>query len=246
MESKFNKVPGIYKITDMRGRSYIGSAVNLYGRYHRHKHDLIKNTHTNKRLQNYFNKYGVKAIHFEVIELCERGVLVEREQYWIDSTNPYFNICKNAGSTLGFKMSKKTTSHLSKIRKGVLPKHLIGTNHTPEARLKISKKAKERGIHPNCVAASKKANTGRKHSSELRDKISKKQRKITPKQAAEILYLRSVGVFQMDIAERYGISQRLVCRIEQKIGIYGHKDYYDAACKRFKEQTAQGSLFGGT
>lgn len=235
---------GIYRIySTINGREYIGSAVNLYQRMHHHFHYLRNGRHSNGKLQNYFNKYGPQSLEFEVVKHCKKKILIELEQKCIDGRKPYFNICQTAGNSLGFRHSKETLQRLSDMRKGKYPSHLEGTNHTVEARKKISIKAKERGIPRACVDAAIKANTGMAHNKSTIRRRVEKQTKLTPHDAAQITALLSLGINQMTIAPVFGVCQRTVSRVKQKLGIFGDVDY-DAALKRFEAETAQLDIFG--
>jgi group I intron endonuclease len=55
--------------------------------------------------------------------------LIEREQYYLDLLKPEYNICKIAGSTLGFKHSELTKAKMSINN--------TGKKHTYETRIKI-------------------------------------------------------------------------------------------------------------
>lgn len=96
-------VPGIYIIESICGKQYVGSAIVLRGRFMAHRCSLFKSSHDNIRLQNYFNKHGYKSLLFKVIEYCDKDLLIEREQFWIDKLNPFFNIARIAGATYGLK-----------------------------------------------------------------------------------------------------------------------------------------------
>jgi group I intron endonuclease len=229
---QYKNISGIYMIKCIvNGKFYIGSAKSLYCRSHCHFSMLRKGNHYNLYLQRTFNKTG--GFVWGVIEFCEIEMLIEREQYYIDLLKPQLNLCPTAQNTLGYKMPKEVVDRLSEIRRGKFPEHLRNTNNTTEAKKKISDKAKERGLHPNFKAASIKANTGRKHSDKEIKLRVEQQKKITPDQAIEIKILRSNGIYQHDIATMFGISQRLVFRVEHGIGVYGTKDYFDAQEKRF-------------
>jgi hypothetical protein len=43
---------------------------------------------------------------------------LKREQYYLDTLNPEYNILKTAGSLKGFKHSLKTKKYLSKLKLG--------------------------------------------------------------------------------------------------------------------------------
>lgn len=79
---------GIYKITSPSGRIYIGQSINIKERIQYHKRTLSK---TQPRLYNSFVKYGVDAHKFEVVELCEKENLNEREKYYIKLFNCFNN-----------------------------------------------------------------------------------------------------------------------------------------------------------
>jgi hypothetical protein len=53
-------------------------------------------------------KDGHSKFNLEILEYCSKKDLINREQYYIDLLKPKYNICKTAGSMLGFKHSAKT------------------------------------------------------------------------------------------------------------------------------------------
>lgn len=113
---------GIYKIESKAkpNQIYIGSAVCIKHRWYCHLSELRLNKHRNKKLQNHFNKYGEADLCFSVIYSCSKEELISKEQFYIDSNNPYFNICRIAGSLLGTKrdaIAKKKMSDAWKNRK---------------------------------------------------------------------------------------------------------------------------------
>jgi group I intron endonuclease len=114
MESTLINNSGIYKIQSniKPERFYIGSAYNLKERKRTHLKRLRynKENKTTKgaspKLQAHFNKYGEDDLLFIIIEQFEfinKEHLLSREQYYLDTLNPWFNICKVAGSSLGVK-----------------------------------------------------------------------------------------------------------------------------------------------
>lgn len=122
----YNMKNVIYKIESrVCNKIYIGSARNIYKRKSLHLRLLRQNKHHNIILQNHFNKYGENDLHFVIIEKdIDVFNLIEKEQFYIDSLNPKFNICKIAGSRQGQKQSKETKN---KIRNS-----LIGKKHSEE------------------------------------------------------------------------------------------------------------------
>lgn len=119
------KKSGVYKIiNNINGKFYVGSAVNLKGRWNTHKSSLINNKHYNKFLQRSFNKHGYSAFSFIILEYCSFDKLIEREQYYIDNLNPIYNISKNAGNCLGVKHSGE-----SNYKRGSWNRGKIGAKH---------------------------------------------------------------------------------------------------------------------
>lgn len=154
-----NSIPttsGIYRITcSANGNFYIGSAINLYKRRYEHFRTLRLNTHVNLKLQHTWNKYGEQTFTFEIIELVLPPFLLEREQYWLDSLKPSFNIAMfTQAAHTGRKHTPEALAKISANRRGKAP-HNLGKKHTPEAREK-----------------NKQAHLGKKLSPETRQKMS--------------------------------------------------------------------------
>lgn len=117
----------------INGKTYIGSSVNL-----------------TKRFKNYFNEsyitrlkdfmiiykallaYEYENFTLEILEYCDPASILEREQYYLDTLKPEYNILKVAGSSFGYKHSEEV---LLKMR-----------NRTAslDARLKMSEKNHKR------------------------------------------------------------------------------------------------------
>ena len=131
-----NKMLAIYKISSKikPERIYIGSATNFKKRKCVHLTTLAKNSHYNLKLQRHVNKYSIEDIKIEILELVMfKEDLIIREQFYLDTLNPYFNICKRAGSTLGTRCSKETIQKIKETKKG--RKYVI----TEETRAKLRK-----------------------------------------------------------------------------------------------------------
>ena len=110
---RFTATSGIYQIKNIcTNKFYIGSALNIEKRKNEHFNLLLRNRHFNSHLQNAWNKYGEENFKFEILEECEREKLIEKEQYYLDTLKPLYNICKIAGSSLGIKRSTETIEKL--------------------------------------------------------------------------------------------------------------------------------------
>ena len=114
------KSSGIYKIyfKNKPHLFYIGSAVNISERKIRHKYQLKAQTHKNRYLLHCYNKYGRENLVFEVIELCDKKILLRKEQCYISLLLPPLNCLKTAGSCLGFKHSQQSKQKISDANKG--------------------------------------------------------------------------------------------------------------------------------
>src|SRR5258706_128926 len=102
---------GIYKLIHVAsGRFYVGSAVNFKKRFDLHIWCLNRGQHYNPKLQNAWNKYGEEAFVFEVVEIVEDpSILLVREQYYLDTLKPFYNIALSVRSPmLGIRKSKET------------------------------------------------------------------------------------------------------------------------------------------
>lgn len=117
---------GVYRISNkINKKIYIGSASQsggIRGRYSEHKSDLRSNKHPNKHLQSAWNKYGEVNFIFEVILYCDPEKCLFFEQKCLDRYQPWsrdrgYNILKNAGNSLGYKMP---TEYINFLRKRMI------------------------------------------------------------------------------------------------------------------------------
>jgi group I intron endonuclease len=162
---------GIYSIhSEVNGRTYVGSAVNLRQRWSQHRSSLKQNDHDNQHLQNAWNKYGEDAFEFAVLEECAIESLIEREQYYIDTCGDKYNIALVAGSNLGYKHTPESRAKISASLIG--SKRALGHVMSPEAREKVRIANTGRTPSPETVAKRVAANTGRKHTEESKAKMS--------------------------------------------------------------------------
>ena len=80
---------GIYIfVNKTNGKIYVGQSTNIEERYSRHFR--ADNTRNKPYFHKALDKYGKDGFIFEIIELCDKEFLSEREKYWIafyDSSN---------------------------------------------------------------------------------------------------------------------------------------------------------------
>lgn len=163
--------PGIYQIT-LQGRIYVGSAVRIDVRWRAHRNDLNRGKHHSRLLQRTFNKYGLSAAVFEVLEYVDDPErLIDREQFWLDKLRPYdggYNTCPNAHSVLGLKHPDESRARMSLVRKGMG----AGKRISPEQREKIAESLRGRKHSAKRKLATSKAHIGIRQSEESKAKIS--------------------------------------------------------------------------
>ena len=110
--------PCIYKITNKKnGKIYVGSASRgLAQRRSMHLYHLRRGTHHSPILQQSFNKHGERAFVFGIIEYVDnQNNIIKREQYWIDTLKPYYNIAKKAGETRKTYRRRKTRATIKRL-----------------------------------------------------------------------------------------------------------------------------------
>ena len=90
----------IYKITNkINGKVYIGQTIKtVEKRFIQHKNNSNKEYFSQIILYKAFNKYGIENFVCEEIEEVDNSLLDEREKYWIEYYDSYFN---GYNSTLG-------------------------------------------------------------------------------------------------------------------------------------------------
>jgi group I intron endonuclease len=142
---------GVYKLTnEMTGKFYIGSSIDIDRRFLDHKRDLNNKTHVNIILQRSWNKHGEKAFSIIILEECSPEKCFEREQYYLDTLQPYksvgYNIGKRAGGGDNFTHHPNKEEMREKNRLMSLGENnpMFGQNHTEEAIRKLKNKAKGR------------------------------------------------------------------------------------------------------
>lgn len=142
----------IYKIISInKGGFYIGSAKSFLHRKRLHIKDLKSGRHHNVYLRSCYKTYGEEDLIFEILESgIEPSRLLEREQFYIDSLNPPYNICRKAGSRLGTHATAETKERLRRANLGIkrrphseeikekIRNALKGKRHTEERKKNMS------------------------------------------------------------------------------------------------------------
>jgi group I intron endonuclease len=94
-------------------------------------------------------KYGLSVFRLEILEHCSKKEVTLREQFYLDTLKPTYNILKFAGSCLGFKHYYCTIVQMEERNKNnnhfLAPRTLAGVlgcgasrKHSKESKLKMS------------------------------------------------------------------------------------------------------------
>lgn len=162
------KIIGVYKITNIvNNKVYIGSSINMKKRSNEHFCMLKNGNHHSSKLQKAYNKYGKQSFIFELIEECDKNIITEREQYWLNELDSYNN---------GYNCTLN------------VEKFMLGKKHSDETKNKMRKKHKSFSIplenrrfgEKNSMYGVKRSDrirkildkTGTKHSTESKKKMS--------------------------------------------------------------------------
>lgn len=86
---------GIYKITSPSGKIYIGQSIDLEKREYYYKRGVIESI--GRKIFNSLYKYGWVNHKFEIVEICEKKDLDDREIFWIKNFD-----CVNVGLNIDF------------------------------------------------------------------------------------------------------------------------------------------------
>lgn len=165
------KCCGIYEIRHIEsGKCYVGSSRDIKQRWYGHKALLRRGKHHSRRLQRSWTKYGEHAFSFSVLIICGVENLALYEQLAIDGLDAYhggFNGAPLACTALGTKHSDETKLLLSKIGRG--------RKHSPDHCAAISLAMKGKKLPPEVIEKMRQTKTGKVHgprSDEHRAKIS--------------------------------------------------------------------------
>lgn len=83
----------IYKIINAKnGKVYIGQTKNnINKRFKQHIYDSRKERYRKRKLYKAFKKYGIDSFKIELIEECSKDMAHNRERYWIEKYNSFYN-----------------------------------------------------------------------------------------------------------------------------------------------------------
>lgn len=117
------KISGVYLVTCGRGDAlpvyYVGQTRDFARRTKEHLYALRHGKHSNRRLQNTYNAYGVVSI--EMLEPCATDELNDAEQWWIDEMHGHrrvANAAVEARSNRGYKKTDAARRAQSERQRG--------------------------------------------------------------------------------------------------------------------------------
>lgn len=115
--------PGIYEIRNtINNKVYVGSSVNLRSRIRAHFSDLSCEKHHNHYLQASWKKYGKEVFIVNILELCPKEHLIERENYWMNEREVFdkdkgYNFFSANPTGRGYKQTQEHITNRFKNRK---------------------------------------------------------------------------------------------------------------------------------
>jgi group I intron endonuclease len=179
--------PGIYKITNLvTGYSYVGSSKNVSKRIKTHKYALRNGYKYNIRIREDLEKFGFDSFVFELIEYCSIDDCLNREQYWFEKLNPFYNVWPSVYNAKGRLYTENQLKKFS-VKREIKDK-LSFSNKLKEAW-------KQRRLRPDGIATLKMLDrTGKLHSEETKKIFSEKRKgKIVSDETKEKIRMARIG-----------------------------------------------------
>jgi len=198
---------GIYKITNPKGKIYIGQSVNIEKRWNRYKNLIPKDCIGQPLIYRSLIKYGVKNHIFEIIELCNKEELNKLESYYIVLYNSFNSKC---GLNLTSGGTNYLFSDISRRKMSIAQKNKIVSKETRE---KLS--AARIGKTYSASTIKKMSDAHKNISKETRLKMS----------AAQIGKTRSAST-RKKMSDAH--KRKIILNVENGIFYYGIKEAADS------------------
>lgn len=176
----------IYKITNPKGKIYVGSTKNVKTRERNYRGSQCRGQ---VKLYNSIQMYGWNTHSFCVIESCDDSDQFRRERYWQD----YYNVLGDSGlncvlvgtDEIPYTMSQQSRDKMSISRKGKAKSKewqdrintaIKGVKKSEEHKQKISMTKLGKKESQEVRLKKSEARKGKKHSAETIEKIRKGQK----------------------------------------------------------------------
>lgn len=123
---------GIYKITNkITGDFYIGQSTNIKTRFSQHR---SLNKTPKSELNKAIVKYGKENFTYEIVEMCSKEKLLEREAYYIKELQPTYNYIGLTNNTKFKSLISKATKQWWKNLDEETKKKIISNNLTGQPK----------------------------------------------------------------------------------------------------------------
>lgn len=168
LSGNVQKRPGVYRFQNLdNGRFYIGSSKNLYRRYYHHRANLKTKKIQNHKLYEDIKEVKTANFVFGVIEYCEEARMLDREQYYFELYNPYYNCTPTVYDASGYKWPGKLKEKNRQCFRG--PRDM--EKHS-KALKEAWKRRREKYTPEELSKKMADARRGIKHSEEVKMKMS--------------------------------------------------------------------------
>ena len=171
---------GIYQWTHLEsGKIYIGSAIDLSKRLYCYYNKAYLKKY-NSRIFNAILCHGYSGFSLTILECVDitnlsieesKKAILEREQFYLDTLNPKYNILKVAGNSLGYNHLPETRIRISEALSGD-KSPMFGTILSKETKLKRSEALTGKVMLESTKAKISKGHIGKILSKETKLKIS--------------------------------------------------------------------------
>ena len=129
---------GIYLFTNLLNKDkYVGQSSDLAKRFTKYFTLSYLNNKNTLVISRALIKYGYANFSISILEYCDKDILNEREQYYMDTIKPVYNTLKIAGSSSGYKHTQESKDKRSLSLKGKYTgtnSSLYDTTHTDETK----------------------------------------------------------------------------------------------------------------
>lgn len=133
--AEVDKKSGIYCWYNLEnGNFYVGSGVNLRNRINDYFQPSYYKAKSEVVIVRAIVKHKMDKFALVILEYTSGHDLIPREQYWIDTLKPKYNVLKKAGNSEGYEHTPETKAILSRLA--------TGRKHSPEVRKAMSENRK--------------------------------------------------------------------------------------------------------
>ena len=126
---------GIYCWVNMiNGKYYIGSGIDLNNRINDYYQESYYKSKSNLIIVRSILKYGLGNFALVILEFTDKDELLSREQHFLDTLEPEYNILDVAGNSQGYKHTPESLQKMSEAA--------LGRKHSDEVRKAMSERNK--------------------------------------------------------------------------------------------------------